>query len=161
MMFKKKTVVERRVLMKEDTIKGITDTLMLMRPVMINKFIKPIKEIKRDGIPFPLLHIMHVAAFNKNISMSSLAEKTCISKSNLTPLVDKLIAAGLIERLPDEEDRRIIHLCLTDKGRQEMEDHKIYVKALINNKLQTLEESDLKRFHNALKEIFDIMKLVD
>jgi MarR family transcriptional regulator, organic hydroperoxide resistance regulator len=48
--------------------------------------------------------------------MSSLAGKLFCDASNVTGIVDRLEARGLIERRPAEHDRRVKLLVLTDAG---------------------------------------------
>ena len=51
------------------------------------------------------------------LRMHELAEMTVISRSNLTRLVDRLEAAGLVARERAEEDRRGAFAVLTPQGR--------------------------------------------
>src|SRR3954452_18903363 len=48
--------------------------------------------------------------------MSALAEALHCDNSNITGIVDRLEAAGLAERRPDERDRRVKAVVLTEKG---------------------------------------------
>jgi DNA-binding MarR family transcriptional regulator len=48
--------------------------------------------------------------------MSALADALHCDNSNVTGIVDRLEAAGLAERRPDERDRRVKAVVLTDKG---------------------------------------------
>jgi DNA-binding MarR family transcriptional regulator len=52
------------------------------------------------------------------LRMHELAAGTVITRSNMTRLVDRLEAAGLVERRRDGEDRRGAFACLTAAGRQ-------------------------------------------
>ena len=51
------------------------------------------------------------------LRMHELAEKTVITRSNLTRLVDRLEVAGLVRRERAEEDRRGAFAVLTAEGR--------------------------------------------
>ncbi|NIB40416.1 MarR family transcriptional regulator [Pseudomaricurvus alkylphenolicus] len=51
------------------------------------------------------------------LPMGKLAGQLIASKGNITRLVDRMISEGLIDRRPSPEDRRIIQVGLTDKGR--------------------------------------------
>ncbi len=51
------------------------------------------------------------------LPMGRLAGQLIASRGNITRLVDRMIAEGLIARRPDPEDRRIIQVGLTRKGR--------------------------------------------
>jgi DNA-binding MarR family transcriptional regulator len=50
------------------------------------------------------------------VPMSALAEALHCDNSNITGIVDRLEAAGLAERRPDERDRRVKAVVLTEKG---------------------------------------------
>ena len=50
------------------------------------------------------------------MAMSALASLLMCDNSNVTGIVDRLEAQGLVERRPDEHDRRVKTLVVTDKG---------------------------------------------
>lgn len=56
-------------------------------------------------------------AGERRLRMRELADRTVISRSNLTRLVDRLVAAGLVERERDEDDRRGAFAVLTADGK--------------------------------------------
>jgi len=51
------------------------------------------------------------------LPMGELAERLCCDASNVTGIVDRLEARGLVERRVGTDDRRVKHLVLTDAGR--------------------------------------------
>jgi DNA-binding MarR family transcriptional regulator len=53
---------------------------------------------------------------------SDLAKALCVSSGGITALSDKLIAAGFIERERDEEDRRVVMIQVTQKGREKAQE---------------------------------------
>jgi DNA-binding MarR family transcriptional regulator len=70
------------------------------------------------------LSIPKLAALNRlveagdSLPLGQLAERLACVKSNVTQLVDRLEADGLVERAPDPNDRRSRLAVLTDRGRQ-------------------------------------------
>lgn len=50
-------------------------------------------------------------------TMGDMAVILACDRSNVTGLVDRLAARGLMERIPDPADRRVKHLVLTEEGR--------------------------------------------
>jgi DNA-binding MarR family transcriptional regulator len=50
-------------------------------------------------------------------AMSTVAESMHCDASNITGLVDKLEARGILQRQPSSEDRRVKLLALTDEGK--------------------------------------------
>jgi DNA-binding MarR family transcriptional regulator len=53
---------------------------------------------------------------DRKLAMSALAERTMLTRSGITRLVDGLVASGLIERVSCPEDARISYASLTDAG---------------------------------------------
>jgi DNA-binding MarR family transcriptional regulator len=52
------------------------------------------------------------------VSMRAFAEELSCDPSNVTGLVDRVERLGLVDRVPDPDDRRIRMLTLTSKGRR-------------------------------------------
>ncbi|THG29866.1 MarR family winged helix-turn-helix transcriptional regulator [Naasia lichenicola] len=49
--------------------------------------------------------------------MAGIAQELGLDRSTLTGLVDRAVTRGLIERMGDPDDGRIVYLALTDVGR--------------------------------------------
>jgi MarR family transcriptional regulator, organic hydroperoxide resistance regulator len=64
------------------------------------------------------LHALRLIEPESELPMSSLAGKLFCDASNVTGIVDRLEARGLIERRPASYDRRVKLLALTDEGRR-------------------------------------------
>jgi DNA-binding MarR family transcriptional regulator len=50
--------------------------------------------------------------------MSELAEFTTVDRTTLTRTIDQLLTMGLVERRATREDRRLVKVLLTDRGRE-------------------------------------------
>jgi DNA-binding MarR family transcriptional regulator len=57
---------------------------------------------------------------DRKLPMSALAERTMLTRSGITRLIDGLVATGLIERVSCEEDARISYASLTDYGYEKL-----------------------------------------
>jgi DNA-binding MarR family transcriptional regulator len=78
------------------------------------------REVERqEGIPYEWFEVLVTLAESPEeaLRMSDLAMMTLRSKSAMTRMADKIEAAGLIRRYPDDTDRRVTNVGLTDKGR--------------------------------------------
>ena len=93
--------------------------------------------------------------------MHYYGQKLFISKSNMTTLVDKLIKEGLLERQTDKNDRRIINLIITPKGKKFLEFHKRNLKKSITKRLEVLEDEDIQKLNDSFKEIQKIFNKLD
>ena len=61
----------------------------------------------------------------------------------MTTLIDSLIDEGLVERHPDQTDRRVINIRITDKGKERLNQVRSEVKNQIRSVISDLEKSDL------------------
>ena len=95
----------------------------------------------------------------QRLTMGQLATALLFSKSGLTRLVDRLVEAGLVQRLARPGDRRSLHIALTDAGeakyRQALPIHLEHVKrhfaAYIEDSEAAAVESALVRMASAVR----------
>ena len=65
-----------------------------------------------------LAALHHLTAAGESLPLGQLAERLSCVKSNVTQLVDRLVADGLVSREADPNDRRSRLAILTDAGRK-------------------------------------------
>jgi DNA-binding MarR family transcriptional regulator len=68
------------------------------------------------GLPAPQLSALSVIVFAGPVTLGALASAEQVRPPTITRLVDKLEAAGLVDRVPDPVDRRISRVEATAKG---------------------------------------------
>jgi DNA-binding MarR family transcriptional regulator len=77
--------------------------------------------VKASGFTIPqfflLMHLRHHA----NCGISDLSEHMEISNAAVSQLVDKLVHAGLLERIENPDDRRAKKISLSPKGKELIE----------------------------------------
>lgn len=61
--------------------------------------------------------LQHLTEASEPLPLGQLAERIACVKSNVTQLIDRLEADGLVRRVPDPEDRRSVRAAITDEGR--------------------------------------------
>jgi|WetSurMetagenome_2_1015567.scaffolds.fasta_scaffold00990_3 DNA-binding MarR family transcriptional regulator len=80
------------------------------------------------------------------LSMSGIGAHVAVPKPHVTSLVDKLIDDNLAERLYDQNDRRVINIQLTEKGKSIFGAIKKEVHDEFKQKLEVLNEEQLENF---------------
>src|SRR3989442_3540194 len=55
---------------------------------------------------------------DQRLTMGQLARALLFSKSGLTRLIDRMVEAGLVQRLARPGDRRRLHIALSDAGEE-------------------------------------------
>jgi len=71
-----------------------------------------------EGMSVGQMILLRVLIHRGSATPKELAEALSVTTGNITGLVDKLEAAGLVTRTRSEEDRRVVHVELTAKARQ-------------------------------------------
>jgi len=61
--------------------------------------------------------ILYVLWKEDNLPIVELSRRTCLAKTTLTSMLDRMEDKGHIIRINDMENRRQIRICLTDKAR--------------------------------------------
>jgi DNA-binding MarR family transcriptional regulator len=95
------------------------------------------------------------------LPLGNLAEDLVMTPRNVTGLVDHLERDGLVERVPDTEDRRSVHARLTPAGRERIQaiwkeglEHQYeMVKGMTTDDLAQLRHLCLLLVENARKEL--------
>jgi DNA-binding MarR family transcriptional regulator len=104
---------------------------------------------------------LHLAVMGElsqnNTTMSELANTLMMTKPQLTHLVESLVSQGIVERRPDEKDRRVINLALTEKGRALLKEMKLKVKENTKKRLASLTTEELSQMSTALETLRNIV----
>ncbi len=69
------------------------------------------------GLTYPQYLVMLVLWEDEGVTVSQLGERLALDSGTLTPLLKRLEAAGLVQRLRDAADERRVLLRLTPAGR--------------------------------------------
>jgi DNA-binding MarR family transcriptional regulator len=88
-------------------------------------------------------------ADDRHLPMSALAERTMLTRSGITRLVDGLVGSGLVERLACPNDARVSYAQLTDAGYEKLREasrshvagvRRLFVERFSDDELVTLAE---------------------
>lgn len=93
-----------------------------------------------------------------NISIQKLSQKTSLSKSTLTAMLDKLEERGHVCRVPSREDRRKIHLCLTEKDKAMQAIYSRVSEEMTQLSYVSFDPDEIDLFENFLKRILENLK---
>ncbi|MGV0814899.1 MarR family transcriptional regulator [Mycolicibacterium boenickei] len=74
------------------------------------------KQVGLEPLPHSEFEVIRTVGDQPGISVSDAAHALALQPSNVSTTVRKLVERGLIDRRPDERDRRCIRLHLTDKA---------------------------------------------
>lgn len=149
--------------MNKELMQTLSEQVLRLGLLVKSQLLKPMREAEKDRSEFPPGYI-HVLGWLKSkggpVSMSDLACASFVSKPNLTTMIDRLCADGLVERSSDPNDRRVVNVALTQEGVNFLIGHKQEVAKFIAGRLSLLDDSDLERLKHALEELTDILLMI-
>ncbi len=73
-----------------------------------------------QGLTIGQLRLMSMLLFEDSKTMGELADDLDVRMPTVTGVTDRLVRQGLIERLADAVDRRVVRVRLTEEGRRAM-----------------------------------------
>jgi DNA-binding MarR family transcriptional regulator len=105
---------------------------------------------QNSGIPHTWFEVLLriSRAEGGQLSMGALAQQVALTTGGITRLLDRMIAAGLVQRVPCPTDRRVYFAALTEHGRNKLDEAaKVHAANLRNafagiapHKLRVLDE---------------------
>ncbi len=73
-------------------------------------------DLDRLDLTAPQFYVLATIGYAGGMPFSNIGEKMMVTVSNLTGIVDRLEEKGLVTRVRDLRDRRVVRVMLTDKG---------------------------------------------
>jgi Transcriptional regulators len=115
-------------------------------------FDKFYKEFKLSKTQFSALYRIYLAG-EVGITLSILGDQMSVTKANITSLVDRMVARGLIKRIVNENDRRSIKAVITSEGREILENVLPNNQVFSSEILNCLTKQEKKDFYELLSKV--------
>ncbi len=116
------------------------------------------KALTSLDIKVPHLDILANLYRFEGISQQDLARKLLVGRSNISMLLPQIEKRGLIERRPDERDKRILRLHLTEKGRELTRKALAIELELIEYSMSTTSEEECNHVGDVMKRMISRME---
>jgi DNA-binding MarR family transcriptional regulator len=142
--------------MNDVNIDRILENMFNIMLVIHKKILRMDLRLEMDNLN--RLHMAVMGLLNaSNMTMTELAKALMMAKPQLTRIVETLVALGLVERLPDSADRRVIHMALTNDGRVKFIDLRKKMKEKTKQRLASLTDDELTQLSAALEALRNIV----
>lgn len=116
---------------------------------LFDKFYKTFKLSKPQ---FTALYKIYLAE-EEGIALSVLGDQMSVSRANITSLVDRMVARGLIQRIVNENDRRSIKAVITKEGKEILEKVLPDNQVLSSEVLNFLTDKERENFYELLIKV--------
>lgn len=144
---------------KED-LSTVSNDLFLLLVSLNSRLINRNVMLRGLSIPPSHMKVLFYLIMHGSSPVSKIANDLVISKPNMTPIIDNLIAEGYAERYDDPNDRRIIIIQPTKKSHDLLSQKQQESKRLLSEKLSVLNEKDLKSLKEMLPQMTEILKKI-
>jgi len=106
------------------------------------------------GITSSQHSVLDVLAQKDGLSLSEIGKRVFLDKPAITGLADRLEKDGYVVRKRTARDRRVIHLWLTEKGRQLLKKFEGVVASTDKELIRQLSPEELGSFRDMLNRIW-------
>ena len=105
------------------------------------------------GLTITEVHTIVAVGLHERNPMNVVAARLGVTLATLTTAVAKLVRKGFIERSRFEDDRRVVLVSLTKKGRQVLRAHNLFHRQMIDEALADLTEEQERVLAEALAKV--------
>ncbi len=114
--------------------------------------------VSQYNITAPQLLALEDIAEHDRTTITELTKRIYLDASTLVGIIDRLEGKGLVRRERDKNDRRQIHIYISDKGKDFIENSPIISKSSVTKAIQAMSESDQQQFSRLLDKMLTHME---
>lgn len=74
------------------------------------------EKLRRRSVSVPVWRVLGSLIGSTGETVTGLAETCLLQQPTMTKLLDRMERDGLVRRSPDQQDRRVVRVCLTPRG---------------------------------------------
>jgi len=108
---------------------------------------------KVNPLTIARVKILAIVLEKKNPTMKEIADALFITSPSATSAIDPLVCEGQLKRTSDSEDRRIVRLEITEKGKKIYKEGFKKMKEKMSEVLDKLDDKDKESFAKLLNKI--------
>jgi DNA-binding MarR family transcriptional regulator len=105
----------------------------------------------------PQFNALQALIRNQSMTMGELCQDLFLASSTVTDLIDRMEKNDLVQRVRDEDDRRVVRLQVREKGRRVLEEVMRARRAYLASVLSALSVAECDQLRDSLKQIHDLM----
>lgn len=113
------------------------------------------------GITGPQLWAVKTISQNEGLSPGELSQRMYLHPSTITGLIDRLEKKDFVERYRDQEDRRVIKLQLTPRGKELVRRAPDPIQGKMIYGLRKLKKAELSFVYESIQKLVEVMEAQD
>ncbi|MDQ6420140.1 MarR family transcriptional regulator [Paenibacillus sp. LHD-117] len=115
------------------------------------------KDMMPEELTVDQFKMLRYLNYSGRCTPSELSDIFCVGKSSITAIVTRLSDKGLISRMPEESDRRIINLVLTEEGKRLCDLMEEQVEAMLAGYMNLFDEQEALTFIATFEKLARVM----
>jgi DNA-binding MarR family transcriptional regulator len=108
---------------------------------------------RRADLTGPQLTVLKLLEGVGDMSLSELSDRIRAQNSTVTGIIDRMEREGLVIRLRSTEDRRVVHIRLTDKGAKIANEIAVEPMEIFRSALESLTAGEMRELIKLLTKI--------
>ena len=104
------------------------------------------------------MHVIEAIGTGAPKNMTTVAKLLSVTTGTLTISMNSLVKKGYVQRVRSEEDRRVVLVSLTEKGKRAFAHHKQFHDAMIREVLKGLDGEEQEVLRRALLNLMNFFE---
>ena len=104
------------------------------------------------------MHVIEAIGTGEPKNMTTVAKLLSVTTGTLTISMNALVKKGYVQRVRSEEDRRVVLVSLTEKGKRAFAHHKRFHDEMIRQVLKGLDGQEQEILRKALLNLMDFFE---
>lgn len=146
--------------MDKGTVTKINDYLVQIFNEVLLIEENSLRQSEFSDLTIKEMHTIEAIGLEGDLSSSQVAEKLSVTKGTLSVSIQNLVTKGYVERVRLEEDRRVVRLKLSKKGKLLFRLHRKFHLDMVRDTITGLDKEEaemlikgLGNLHNFLNDI--------
>lgn len=135
---------------RQEWIEHITSCVFQLKQRLAHAARQTDQQFGLAPVHWHVLGLLHSGAIE---TMGDVAAKLCVSKGAATQILDVLVAKQLVQRTPDQHDRRVVRLQLTTQSQQITDHFQQYMTETIADLFAVLSDAELAQLNQLIDKI--------
>jgi DNA-binding MarR family transcriptional regulator len=146
---------------RNEILEKVSMDLMSIPPLIFRAVRKRITKTTLSGVDIDItphhFEIVKLLEDKGTLHPSEIGEKLQIAKAQMTKLIDRLVALGIVERKISTTDRRTHNIALTPQAREMLERQKQKTINAVREIMSSLSNEELENLSTSLRRLRDVL----
>ncbi|MGJ7035216.1 MarR family winged helix-turn-helix transcriptional regulator [Anoxybacillus eryuanensis] len=125
---------------------------------LVNKRGAALMKCELDDITHDQYYVLRYIYKRGVCTSTELADVFAVNKSAITAMTNRLVEKGMIARGKDEDDRRIIALSLTERGKEWLVETEQKIYELVETMMTKLSHEEIEQFIQTYEKLAMILQ---